>query len=135
MAASSLAGSRLKVSAQHVDEHRRRPDPRHDFGRGGEGEGRAEHRVAGAHAPGHQRQGDGVGAVGAGQGQLGLAERRQLGLELADLRTHHIGAAVEDGGDRASILARIRRCCAARSMKDMLMGGALRGGSARIRAN
>ena len=84
---------------QDVHEHRGRIHPRHDFRRRGEGEGGAEHRVALAHAPGHQRQGDGVGAVGAGQGQPGLAEFGQLGLELTNLRAHDIGAAVQHLGD------------------------------------
>jgi hypothetical protein len=135
MAASSLAGSRLKVSGSTSTNTGVAPTHGTTSGVAAKVKDGQNTASPGAHAPGHQRQGDGVGAVGAGQGQLGLAERRQLGLELAHLRTHHIGAAVEDGGDRASILSRIRRCCAARSMKDMLMGGALRGGSARVRAN
>gem|GEM_PF-6911205 len=80
----------------HVDEDRLGVEPGHDLGGGGEGEAGDEDRVAAPDPPGHQRQGQGVGAVGAAQGVLGLAEGGQVGLELAHLRAHDPGAA-DDG--------------------------------------
>ncbi|MNQ89317.1 hypothetical protein D3C85_1046230 [compost metagenome] len=80
----------------HVDEDRLGVEPGHDLGGGREGEAGHEDGVAATNAPGHQRQGQGVGAVGAAQGVLGLTEGGQIGLELAHLRAHDPGAA-DDG--------------------------------------
>jgi hypothetical protein len=77
---------------QDVDEHRRRAGPGDHLRGRGEGERGAEHGVAGADVPGHQRQGQGVGAVAAGEGVIGAAKQRQLFLEGANLRAHHIAA-------------------------------------------
>ena len=68
----------LKVSAQHIDEDRRRAEPGHDFGGRGEGEGRHEHRLARLDALRHQRQPQRVGAVGAAEHVLGAAEFGEL---------------------------------------------------------
>ncbi len=50
---------------QYVDEHRRGADQGDHLPGGREGEAGAKHRVPRANAPGHQRQQQGVGAVGA----------------------------------------------------------------------
>jgi hypothetical protein len=75
-----------------VDEHRRCAHERHGLGRGGEGEGGAEDRVARPDLPGHQRQDQGLGARAARQHVSRLAELPEPGLELADLGSHDVGA-------------------------------------------
>ena len=78
---------------QHVDEHRRGADPGHDLGGGGEGEGRAEHRVAARRCPRPSAAGPGRRCRWRRTGRAGLAEGGQVGFELADLRAHDLGAA------------------------------------------
>jgi hypothetical protein len=82
-----------------VDEHRGGAQPRDHLARGREGEAGAEHRIARPDAPGHQRQHQGLGAVGAGDGVPRARERRQLLLERLDLGAHHIGAVGQHLGD------------------------------------
>ena len=65
IAASRLSTSRLNAVGPHIDEDRRGAGKHHHLDRGDEGEGRHEHRIARADALGHQRQQQGVGAVGA----------------------------------------------------------------------
>ena len=115
-----LSASMLKVSACNIDEDRRRADKRHHFCRRAEGEGRAEHRVAGADVLRHQHQHQRVGAAGAGQRMFRAAECRELAL-----RTRKLPAPSETGNDRARAPSRrrwrdpSRRRCAATSMKGM----------------
>ena len=77
----------------HIHKHRRGTQPRHDLGRRRKGETGTEDRIAGADAPSDQGQDQGVGAVGAAERVLRLAEGGQISLELAHLRSHDPGTA------------------------------------------
>ena len=83
-----------------VDEHRRRAEPGHRLGRRGEGEGRADHRVARPQPDRHQRNADRVGAVGDADAVLRAAEGGELPFELADLRTQNVLPALDRAADR-----------------------------------
>ena len=48
----------------------------------------------------HQRQAQGIGAVGAAEHMLGAAEFRQLALELGDFGTEDKAAVIDDPPDR-----------------------------------
>ena len=66
---------------------------------------RREHRVARADALRHQRQQQGVGAAGAGDGVAGAAERRQVGFDRVYLGTEDELAMGEHARDRVVDLA------------------------------
>ncbi len=83
-----------------IHEDRRGAGQGHHFGRGAEGERRADDGVAGTNALGAQRQRQCVGAAGAGDGMLGAAECGELALEGAHLRTEHELAMIEHARDR-----------------------------------
>ena len=65
-----------------------------------EGEGWAQHSVAGADALRHQHHQQRIGAAGAAHGILGATEGRELGFELRDLGTAEKLAMHEHPRDR-----------------------------------
>jgi hypothetical protein len=79
-----------------VDEDRGRAGPGHHLGRRREGEGRAQDRIPGLDALGHQHEGERIGPIGAGDDVLGPAEGGEIGLELLHLGTHDIAAMIDD---------------------------------------
>ena len=76
---------------QNVDKDWRGPDQRHDLGRRRKSEGRAEHRIARANAPGHERQLQGLSSRPTGQDKRRLSKRPQGLFKGSDLRAHNIG--------------------------------------------
>jgi hypothetical protein len=95
---AGLEAGRVHVERvlEHVDEDGRRVIPGDDLRGRGEGEGRAQDRIARLDAQRHQAEAERVGAVGAGQYVLGAAERRQLLLQFGHLGAHDVLAVVDD---------------------------------------
>ena len=81
-------GVHVEGVLQHIHEHRGRAAPGHHLGRGHEGVGRNEHRVARPGFPGHQGQGQGVRAAGADDGVAGAAKFGQSRFKFRDLGAH-----------------------------------------------
>ena len=70
------------------------------FGGRAERERRADHRIAGADALGHQHHQQRVGAAGAGYRMAGPAKRRQCGFEFPHLGSEHELTMIEHARDR-----------------------------------
>ena len=84
----------------HIDKNGLSALKGHDLSGGEESEIRNEHGVAGADAPGLERQSEGVRPVRAGQTMLHAHIFRQLLFQFPHLRAHDIGARrhrVQDG--------------------------------------
>ncbi len=78
---------------QNVDEDRRSTKPRHDLSRRDEGEGWAENGVAGLQFPRHQREREGVCAIGAADGMRSATPGRKLVFQLGDFGAKDVSPA------------------------------------------
>ena len=102
VATCPLQAFRIEIEARLLDvrEDRRRADKRRHLGGRGEGEARADHRVARPDPLGHQHQHQRVGAARATHRMARAAERGQRGFESAHLGSENELAMAEHARDR-----------------------------------
>ena len=94
-----FGGIEVERTLVHVDEHRHRTEQRGSFAACEEREVGDEHRVARPDAPRHERELQGVRAVGAGYAVPGADVGGEARLELGDLRAADVAAVLEHAGD------------------------------------
>ena len=83
----------------NIGEDRSCPNKRNGFGRGKEGEGRGEDRIARADLKCHQSHQKGVRAAGTGKCIFGSGIIRQLFFQFCDFRTENVMTAVQNTFD------------------------------------
>ena len=84
--AAQTFGIEIEGLGFDIRHHRSRAEQRHHLGRGAEGEGRADHSIAGPDLPSHQHEQQRVGAARATDDVPRAAECRKIGFERADFR-------------------------------------------------